>query len=178
MVDDKDDEKEAKTEEAPKSKKKLIIIIVAVLVVVLIAGGVGGYLFLSKGKHGGKSEGKKAETKTEKPEKGEKGGEVKEGGPMMPLEPFVVNLSDTEQTRYLKVIIQLELPTEELNAEVTSKIPQIRDEIIMLLSSKSYDDLSTAPGKRSLKRAILDSVNRYLTTGKVSNVYFSDFVIQ
>lgn len=174
MVDDRDDEKEVKEEVAPKSKKPLIIIIVAVLAVVLIAGGVGGYFLLSKGKHSGGSEAKKGEAKTERSEKGE----LKAGGPIQALDPFVVNLSDTDSTRYLKVVMQLELPNEELKPELEQRMPQIRDEIIMILSSKSYDDLSTAPGKRSLKRTILETVNRFLTTGKVSNVFFSDFVIQ
>ena len=90
----------------------------------------------------------------------------------------MVNLSDVENPRYLKVIMQLELGSEELKPELEKNMPQVRDEIIMLLSSKSFDDLSTSPGKRSLKRSIIECVNRHLTTGRVSNVYFSDFVIQ
>lgn len=174
MVDDKKDEKEVKEEVEPKKKKPLILIIVAVLVVVLVGGGIAGYFFMSKGKHSKGAEVKKGEAKTERSEKGE----PKEGGPMLALDPFVVNLSDTDSTRYLKVIMQIELPNEEIKPELEGKMPQVRDEIIMLLSSKSFDDLSTSPGKRSLKRAILDSVNKYLTTGKATNVFFSDFVIQ
>jgi flagellar basal body-associated protein FliL len=38
--------------------------------------------------------------------------------------------------------------------------------------------VATVAGKRALKRGILASMNKYLTTGKVLNVYFSDFVVQ
>jgi flagellar protein FliL len=175
MVDERHDEKEVVEEAEPKKKKPLVLIIVAVLVVVLLAGGgAAGYFFLVKGKHSGGAEVKKGEAKTEAAAKGE----IKESGPIEALEPFVVNLSDTENTRYLKAVMQLELESPELKAEIEKRMPEIRDEIIMLLSSKSFDDLSTSPGKRSLKRSILESVNKYLTTGKVTNVFFSDFVIQ
>jgi flagellar protein FliL len=174
MVDERDDEKEVKQEAEPKKKKPLVLIIVGVVVLaLLVGGGIAGYFLLiaPKGKHAGKAEAKKEQA-------GEAKGESKEGGPMQALEPFVVNLTDSEGTRYLKVVMQLELGSEEVKAELEKKMPQIRDEIIMLLSSKSFDDLSTSPGKRSLKRSIIESVNKYLTGGKVTNVFFSDFVIQ
>jgi flagellar protein FliL len=175
MVTERDDEKQVAQEPEPKKKKPIVLIMVIVLVVALLAGGgAAGYFFLVKGKHAGGAEAKKGEAKTEEAAKGES----KEEGPIEALEPFVVNLSDVESTRYLKVVMQLELNGPELKAEIEKKMPQIRDEIIMLLSSKSFDDLSTMPGKRSLKRAILDTVNKYLSTGKVTNVFFSDFVIQ
>lgn len=173
MVDEKDEAAEVQEEGKPGKKKTLVLLVVGVVVFLLLAGGgTAGYFFLLKGKpaggaadaatHGG------AEAK----------GEAAEGGPTHALDPFVVNLSDVENPRYLKVIMQLELGSEELKPELEKNMPQVRDEIIMLLSSKSFDDLSTSPGKRSLKRSIIECVNRHLTTGRVSNVYFSDFVIQ
>jgi flagellar protein FliL len=185
MQEEKDEKKEAQ-EKAPKKKpsKKVIIIAAAVGAVLLIGGAAGGYfLFMTpKAKHSAGAP-QKAEVEKKKSESGEKGeGEGKgEGGGegmMRPLDAFIVNLTDAQGTRYLKVVMQLEMDNESLGQEIDQKLPEIRDEIIMLLSSKSFDDLSTVPGKRSLKRGIVDSANKYLTTGKIVNVYFSEFVVQ
>ena len=97
---------------------------------------------------------------------------------MKKMESFIVNLTDAQGTRYLKVVMQMEMSNELLGPEIDRKTPQIRDEIIMLLSSKSFDDVSSMAGKRALKRGILNSVNKYLTSGRVLRIYFSDFVVQ
>lgn len=178
MQEEKQEEKQAQ-ENAPKKKPPMLIIVAVIVGAVLIIGGaVGGYfLFMApKAKHSAGAP-QKAEAEKKKSESGEKG-EAKGDGTMKPMDAFVVNLTDAQGTRYLKAVMQLELDNEALSEEFDEKTPEIRDEIIMLLSSKSFDDLSTVPGKRSLKRGIVDSANRYLTTGKVVNVYFSEFVIQ
>ena len=97
---------------------------------------------------------------------------------MRPMDSFIVNLTDAQGTRYLKVTMQLEMSHEMLSPEIDNRLPQIRDEVITLLSSKSFDDVATIAGKRALKRGIMNSMNKYLTTGKVLNVYFSEFVVQ
>ncbi len=175
----KQDEKEVQ-EQAPKKKLPMRLIVAAALGAVLIIGGaVGGYfLFMApKAKHPAGVP-QKAEVE-KKGESGEKGGSEGKGeGMMKPMDAFVVNLTDAQGTRYLKVVMQLEMDNEALSKEFDQKVAVIRDEIIMLLSSKSFDDLSTVPGKRSLKRGIVDSANKYLTTGKIVNVYFSEFVVQ
>jgi flagellar FliL protein len=48
----------------------------------------------------------------------------------------------------------------------------------MLLSNKSFDDISTVAGKRVLKREIVNGVNKYLSTGQIRRVYFSEFIVQ
>ncbi|HPS93719.1 MAG TPA: flagellar basal body-associated FliL family protein [Deltaproteobacteria bacterium] len=164
-------------EEAGRKKKKFPLkVIVIVLVVVLLLGGAaaGYFLFLSPKM---KSEGEGPAAKETHQGK-ESAQAASAAGPMKALDPFIVNLSDADGSRYLKAVMQLELDNAELDAEVTAKMPQVRDEILTLLSSKTYDDVSTVEGKRILKREIMGSVNRYLTTGQVVQVYFSDFVVQ
>lgn len=181
MQDERNEEKEVK-ETVEKKKSPLIkIIVIVVLFALLAGGGAAGYFFIiaPKLKHSSQAAPQAAEEKSES--HGSEGGSGKEGeasGTIKPLDPFVVNLSDGQGTRYLKAVVQLEMDGEMLAGEIDRKMPQIRDEIIMLLSSKSYDDLSSIPGKRSLKRVMVESINKYLTSGKVVNVFFSEFVIQ
>jgi flagellar protein FliL len=165
--------------EKQKEKKKLPIklMIIALVALLLVSGLAAGYfLFLGpKMKSSGKAATAEKEPKQAHAAEQET---TKEEGSIKQLDAFIVNLSDESGDRYLKVVMQLEMNKTELEAEIVNKMPQIRDEILMLLSNKSFDDVGTMAGKRMLKREIINGVNKYLTTGQVVQVYFSEFVVQ
>jgi flagellar FliL protein len=179
------EEKEEKKEQAPVEKKKLPvkIIIIALAVVLVLGGAAAGYFMFAshKGKSSGKEdtgkETKKEQVKEEGSKKGGSGGEGVSGN-MKLLDPFIVNLADAEGQRYLKAVIELELDNASLEGEIQGKLPQIRDEILMILSNKTFDDVSTTAGKRMVKREVASAVNKYLTGGQVTQVYFTEFVVQ
>lgn len=178
-----DEEKQEKKELSPAGKKKFpVMIIVIVLAVVLVLGGAaaGYFLFIGpKAKASGK-EGAVKEVKHEQTK--EKGSGEGEGGPssglMKQLDPFIVNLADAQGQRYLKAVMQVEVDNPSVEGEIQGKLPQIRDEILMILSNKTFDDVSTTSGKHMVKREIASAVNKYLTTGQVTQVYFTEFVVQ
>src|SRR5262245_33227503 len=51
-------------------------------------------------------------------------------GPVFGIEPFVVNLDEPGQSRYLKVTLQLELATAEAEAALTRSKQLVRDAIL------------------------------------------------
>ena len=109
------------------------------------------------------------ETKTETPD-----------GNIFPLEHFIVNVNDDSQTdaRYLKIEIKLELSTTEMQTEIENKVPKIRDSIVTILTNKSVADINNTNGKMRLKEEIRARINSFMTTGKINDVYFTDFIIQ
>ncbi len=155
-------------EEPKKSKKKLIIIIVVALLV-LGGGGAGVYFFLLKGNPPAEEEGVEGEEGAEE--------EASASIEVVALEPFIVNLMNSAGNRYLKITINLEL-SAAVKAEMETKKAQIRDSIIILLSSKDYSDISSVPGKYQLRDEVGARVNLILTEGKIKSVYFTEFVIQ
>ena len=94
------------------------------------------------------------------------------------LEPFIVNLADNGGDRYLKVAMQFEVHDPALLHELDMAKPRIRDTVLDLLSSKSQMDLVDSVGKQRLREEIIERVNDAITTGKISRVYFTEFVIQ
>jgi flagellar FliL protein len=95
----------------------------------------------------------------------------------MDMDPFIVNLADTEP-RFLKVTIKLELDGVPVKAEISERIPQVRDAILMLLSSKDAQTLKPTAGKLQLRDEILQRINALLATGQARNAYFTEFVVQ
>jgi flagellar protein FliL len=164
---------EQEGKEAPESEPKkgfpLNIIIIGILAVCLIGGG----LYVWKGGLLAKFTGKK-EASAEKQKEPEKS----EMGEIYELDTFIVNLSGGAGNNYLKVKISLELNNTELKTEFEKRLPQFRDAILTLLSSKTIIEVKTLEGKSQIRAEILTTLNQYLKTGKISNVYFSDFIVQ
>ena len=99
-------------------------------------------------------------------------------GVMVPLEPFIVNLARTKGSRILKVTVTLELNNPAVQPEVEDNRQKIMDSILVLLSSKTFEDVYSIQGKFKLKDEITTRVNRFLAMGHVKEVYFSEFLIQ
>jgi flagellar FliL protein len=99
-------------------------------------------------------------------------------GPIYSLESFIVNLNEPLGKRYLKAKIELELVKEEVRPEIDRRLPQFRDAILTMLSSKSYTEISDLSGKFQLRAEIMSMLNSYLNTGKIANVYFTEFIVQ
>jgi flagellar FliL protein len=113
--------------------------------------------------------------------KDEKGGAPKASqfGRMVTLEQFTVNLSTpgSVNPKFVRVNISLEVPTEDAEAEVNTKMPQVRNAIIDLFNSKRSSDLATAEGRDYLKEEIRNALNGFLINGKVKGVYFTNFAL-
>jgi flagellar protein FliL len=153
------EEGEQPAEPKKKSKVKWIIIASVVLAVVAAAAIAGFYFFT------------KAEVKKPLPEK-----------PAVvtfwPMEAFVINIAETNGERYLKIVMQLEVSDPTVVTELEQLKPRLRDTILDLLTPKTYKDLMDLAGKQRLREDIAGRINNILQKGKVTKVYFTDFVIQ
>lgn len=181
----KDDQAAVETEGGGGNKKLFIIIGAAVAVAVIL----GAVVFMLAGKGDKKEKGKedakddaKVEAKAEAKETGGHGGEAggKENAAsnIYPLEPFIVNIYDGQELRYLKVKIEMEMVGTGVKPEIDARVAPIRDSILVLLSSKTLQDVQDVQGKNQLKEEIMGAINRTLPPGKVGKVYFTDFVVQ
>jgi len=165
--------------------KMVIIIVMATL---LLGIGAAFAIFkLMSGGHGGEEakteaiEPKASEPKAESHGEAGPKGESKAGaakGIMFDVEPFIVNLADAQEVRYLKLTVKLELDSQEASDELNGRIPQIRDTILVLLTSKDSTSIRTTQGKFQLRDEITQRVNSLLPKPAVHTVYFTDFVVQ
>jgi flagellar FliL protein len=166
-VSEENEETEEETEGNGSSMKLVMIV---VLVVVLAGGGFLAFMFLGGGgddpvnglETGGRASVLEDETEVQ----------------TYALETFVVNLNDPGGKRYLKTNIELEYFSEAVSEELVRRLPQLRDLILLQLSSKGLDDIQSVDGKIALRRELIQRINQTLTTGKVRNLYFTEFVIQ
>jgi flagellar FliL protein len=99
-------------------------------------------------------------------------------GPLYTLDTMIVNLADHGGKRYLRVTMALELSDPEAATTIESRLPQVRDAILMILPTKTYDEVSTTEGKIALRSEVMEKINSLMTKGRVNNIYFTEFVVQ
>ncbi|HIC87496.1 MAG TPA: flagellar basal body-associated FliL family protein [Aquificae bacterium] len=156
-----------------KGKGRLFIIL-GILLILLGISGLFAYKTLFSEKENPIEKAKKEELKKieEEIKKAEK------PGIMYNLGSLIVNLADQDAVTFLKVSITLELDNLQVQEQVEQRLPQIKDAIISLISSRTSNEIKTPEGQEKLKEEILKRINAILPAGGVRNVYFTEFIIQ
>jgi flagellar FliL protein len=164
------------TMSAPPAQRPTLFIILAI-VNMLIVAGVGTLLYMGKKKEAERAtidkviEGE-AKTQTEESAK-----ESEYIGTLIPMETFLVNLSGSRGGKLARINMELEVSSTDVQEEIDKRKPQIRDIIIILLSSKTFQQISNRDGKEQLRNEIKDTVNPFLTKGQIKRVYFTEFIL-
>lgn len=156
----------AAPETAAKSKggaKKLLIPLLALA----LAGGGGWYYMQQKRAH--------AETApvVEKPKP----------PVFLPIDQFTVNLSGGGGDRFLQIAFTLQVEDTHVADDLKLQMPIVRSRLLLLLASKTADELATTEGKHKLIGELLAEARAPLPASElpgkgVDNVLFSAFVIQ
>lgn len=174
------DDKATVTAAAPSFPIKLLIMVSVVALLFGVGGAVVAVKLLGGSDNGSE---RSEEHKNEAPAKSESHGGGKQGrsatpGAMFDLDPFIVNLADTPDVRYLKITIKLEVDNEAVSSDLSARVPQVRDAVLVLLSSKDVNAVRTTQGKFQLRDEITQRINSLLPKPGVRSAYFTDFVVQ
>lgn len=171
--------------EEKKSSKKLIIIIV--ILVLLIGGGAGAYFFLM-GDSGAETE-ESIEISDKKAEKeGKADDEVDSAGVKLESlyydmsKPLIVDFPRGSSIRLIQISVSLMVKGQETLDALKKHDPMIRNNLLMLISSQSGEDLASREGKEKLKEAMKLEVGNVLKkmsgSDRLKEVFFTAFVMQ
>ena len=150
------------------------ILIGAVFVIAVMGSSIGSSVYVAK-------------MVTPPPAAGEGTDGVVVTAPAIPLkppvyvkmEPFVVNFVQDGSLRYLQLSVELMSRDEDIRVSIADFLPQIRNELILLLSGHSYKQLVTREGKEQIRDDIHREVGRIIGNDKVvESVYLTAFVMQ
>lgn len=165
-------EQEDEAAAAPSKKKgKLPIIILAV--VVLAGGGGAAWWFLKAKQSDSKaSAAQKAADAAKPPLYAQLDKDLTTG----------LTRSDAED-HYLKVEIKIKIANEKVAEKINQRTPEIRDALLLLMTSKTTEDLKTVEDKQRLAAEMAAQINRVIQSTKpeadgVLGVYFTDFMLQ
>ena len=154
---------------AAPGKKRLLLIHALVLVLVLAGAGGGAWYFLKSPPPA--ADGKPDTSKTAKPPV------------FVPLEPFTVNLQhDDLSPQYLQVGLSLKVTDSAVVDTLKLHMPEIRNRVLLLLSSKKASDITTLEGKQALSGELMREISQPIAGSAqakgIDSVLFTSFVIQ
>ena len=170
---DKDDldlnvDDEAPTPEPKRGKGRLMLIVAVGLV--LLLGLAGGAVWMFAG------------------DDGEEGTTTSAEGPAKPvlykeIQPaLVVNFQGSGRVRYVQVGVVISSTEQRALDAVDRHMPVIRNNLIMLLSDKTYEELNSREGKEQARLEVLEGVRQVLMDrvgeADIDSVYFTSFVMQ
>lgn len=152
-------------QDAPKKPRKLKLLIVLVLTLLVLGGTGAGAFYWFKVRAS-------APQAAAAPES--------ESG-MLPLDPFVVNLADTDAPRFLRVTLRLIVSSEKDAKRIEEdpvRLTKVRSAVLELLTTQQSSKLTTPEGKTELKKQIAERSSHVLESIEVRDVLFSEFVVQ
>jgi len=180
------DEDAEDTAKAPSNKKKGIIkwVLIGFGIVMLVGVSVGSSIYFMKTMLHGESVAQEGNGKSESKAKEEKGKPKQQRTAIYyKLDPpFVVNFQGATGNRFLQVTIEMMTYDPEVVPAIEQHMPVIRNNIVFLLSSVNYEQISTLEGKQKLRTDTLSEIQRILKDkiGKpgIEEVYFTSIVMQ
>ena len=96
--------------------------------------------------------------------------------------PFVVNFEGNSAARFLQINVEVMSRKVEYAEHIKKHMPVIRNNLVLLFGSQTYDKVSTLKGKEELREKALAEVQKILEeeTGDagVEALYFTSFVMQ
>lgn len=123
----------------------------------------GGHGEESKGGHG---------------EEGEAKPLAKGAKALVALPKVIVNVKDTQATRYLMSSYTLVGKGEEFKTLIETNMEQVRDVAATVLSMKSIQDLEKPDIRNVIKSELISTINTALGKPAVKEIYITDFAIQ
>ena len=153
-------DKDKQDSAAAKGGKKKLLIIVAAAVVALGAAGGGAWFFMNKGhadeeavadSDEGEHDAKDAKKEKGKGKKDKKGKAAEPKLPAIYVEftpPFVVNFDAKGMMRFLQVSIEVMTRDHETAEMIKQHDPKIRNDLLLLLGSQTYDTISTVKARK------------------------------
>jgi flagellar protein FliL len=105
------------------------------------------------------------------------------GKPAAPGEVFavpdlVINPAGTGGRRYLKVAAAIEVHEAKAAKELELRKAQVRDLLIRDLSARTLEELTDPVAKEEMRTTVVAELNEILTSGRVANLYFTEYVVQ
>ena len=171
-------DKEASEQASPPppstSNKKLIIFGLIGLLVVGGGAGGGAYYFATKSAQASVAAATQAATEPELPKE----------AVYVPIHPeFTVNFQEGGSARFLQLSLEAMTRDADVAELIKTNLPLIRSNLVMILSSKTSDDLRTPEGKEALRSETLAGIQEVVIAeggndGAVEEVYFTSFVMQ
>jgi len=169
---------EQSEETKPKKKGKKKLIFMMLLLILIAGGGGGGFYYWRHRAAQAAAVAKKDQATDKKAHDGAEQSEDRDVKEVIELQPFIVNLADKNEARYLRMTISLgigESAEAKPDPLVTTKV---RNSILAVITNKNSDDILTVEGKAQLRKEMLNAARSAVEKPEIHAIYITDFIVQ
>ncbi len=155
----------------PRSGTKMMVVIL-VAMIAAAAAGAGVYFMTGKKDETVSTEAEQAKSKSKLP------------ATYVKLDPpFVANFEARGAMRFLQVSVEVMTRDAAVADLIKQHDPMVRNDLLMLFGSQTYDTISTPEGKEQLRARALEAIRKVIKEqggdgAKVEQLYFTSFVMQ
>jgi flagellar protein FliL len=144
--------KPAAAEEKPRRTSGKLVMLAVVVIIFLVAGGAGAFVMLSG---------------DESAETADAADAPEQPAVFVPLETFTVNLLPTDGLhQYLQTSLTLKLVSQASADAVKTRMPEVRNRVLLILSAKRPAELMPVAGKEKLASEIGEAVQNIVERPK------------
>jgi flagellar basal body-associated protein FliL len=103
---------------------------------------------------------------------------------LVSLEPITANLdpymdaNGKQKMHYISISLTIEIRDEKELKKFEEIKPIVLDQILQQLGKKKFEDLNQVQGRYLFRSSIIDATNSYFKEPIVTEVYFTDFLLQ
>lgn len=93
------------------------------------------------------------------------------------LDPFT-DLDGKQKLHYVSLSLSVEIRDEKEVSKFEAIKPIVLDQILQQLGKRKFEDLNQVQGRYLFRSLIIDATNAYLKEPVVTEVYFTNFLLQ
>lgn len=97
------------------------------------------------------------------------------------LTPFVVNLADEDEPKYLRMTVSLGIGGDESGGGHEPDqlfLTRVKNAMLSVLGTKKADDVLSVKGKALLRKQLLKAAQTAAEDGHIEALYITDFIVQ
>jgi len=94
------------------------------------------------------------------------------------LQPFVVNLADREDSRYLRMSVSIGVGETAEEKPDPILLTRVRNAMLAVLTTKTADEILTPEGKAILRKELLKAARAAIEEPHIEAIYITDFIVQ
>jgi flagellar FliL protein len=99
-------------------------------------------------------------------------------GPVVAMEPFVVNLNEAGSSRFLKTSFDMEMTSSGAVGELNKAKRLVRDEVLRYLSGLNVEQTLGEESKNKIRDEVQARADKLLGGGRIRRIFFTEFVVQ
>ncbi|MBA2779524.1 flagellar basal body-associated protein FliL [Billgrantia kenyensis] len=149
---------------------KLLWLMILLVLVSMAAAGAAIYMVMNERENSGEASAQAQQLQRQAPI-------------FVKIDPFTVNLADDNfGSRLLYTGISLKVGNNDTQEILNEHMPQVRSRLLMLISGKQANELTSPEGKRRLGEEVIAVLSEPLTQPQPSldirDVLFTEFIVQ